>query len=190
LAGLRLGYVVADPKVLHAIRKLVNHSVYNVPVALQRAGLAALESGDDWARAALADYRAARDLASARVGAPHFLPDGGAYLFLDLSGWLDGDGEDAVWRLHDRLLDDGIALGVVRTYFEALRRQDDGTLGQVTSGQAAENTRRMLDHIRTEAARNDVGVELKVRDLLLQPAGPGDERTTPVGVKFDIAVVA
>lgn len=110
LAGLRIGYVVADPKVLQAIRKIVTHAVYNVPVALQRAGLAALRDGDDWLTATLADYRAARDLASRRAPAPHFLPDGGAYLFLDLAGYVPGGDDDGVFRLHDRLLAEGLAL--------------------------------------------------------------------------------
>jgi aspartate/methionine/tyrosine aminotransferase len=113
LAGLRLGYVVAAPPVMHAIRKVANHSVYNVPAALQRAGLAALEGGAAWIDGARARYRAARDLASRGLSAPHFLPDGGAYLFLDLTRYLP-EGDDPldrkIDRLHDRLLDGGVAV--------------------------------------------------------------------------------
>jgi aspartate/methionine/tyrosine aminotransferase len=111
LAGMRLGYVVADPKVLHAIRKVVTHAVYSVPLALQRVALAALTGGAGWLDGALADYRAARDLASRRSPAPHHLPDAGAYLFLDLSPWVpDPSDADSIGRLHDRLLERGLAL--------------------------------------------------------------------------------
>jgi aspartate/methionine/tyrosine aminotransferase len=109
LAGLRLGYVVADPRVLVSLRRLVNHGVYNVPVVLQRAGLAAIERAGDWLARARVDYRDARDLAHRLVPAPHHLPDGGAYLFLDLDGYA-APGEDGVVALHDRLLAAGLAL--------------------------------------------------------------------------------
>jgi aspartate/methionine/tyrosine aminotransferase len=110
MAGLRLGYVVADPKALAGLRKMVNHAIYNVPVALQRAGVAALEGGEGWLRATIDGYRAARDLASERAPAPHFRPEGGAYLFLDLGRWLPEADEDRVWALHEKLLEAGVAL--------------------------------------------------------------------------------
>ena len=36
-AGLRIGYAIAPEPVAFALRKLVNHSVYNVPTVLQHA---------------------------------------------------------------------------------------------------------------------------------------------------------
>src|SRR5574337_82570 len=36
-AGLRVGYAVAADRIAATLKKLVNHSVYNVPVAMQRA---------------------------------------------------------------------------------------------------------------------------------------------------------
>ena len=112
LAGYRLGYVVADPRLVHAMRKLANHAIYNVPVVLQRAGLAALEGAGEWMAESREVYRSLRDLASANVRAPHFVPDGGAYLFLDLSREIEalGGGDDGTLRLFDRLIDDGVAL--------------------------------------------------------------------------------
>ena len=60
-AGLRVGYALAPDGIAATLKKLVNHSVYNVPVAMQRAALGALTGGDAFlARARLA-YRAARD---------------------------------------------------------------------------------------------------------------------------------
>jgi hypothetical protein len=82
-----------------------------------------------------------------------------------------------------------IAANVVRSYFDAFRRFDRGALGRVTAGEANARTVKMLDTIKSEADRHNVGVELKVKDLHMTTAGPVDS-LTPVGVKFDIQVVA
>ena len=86
-AGLRVGYALGPDAAIAAIRKLVNHSVYNVPVAMQRAALAALQGGDAFLAAARTRYQAARDRARARLTAPADLPPGGAYLWVDFSRW-------------------------------------------------------------------------------------------------------
>jgi aspartate/methionine/tyrosine aminotransferase len=86
-AGLRVGYALGPDAAIGAIRKLVNHSVYNVPVAMQRAALAALVGGDAFLAAARTRYRAARDRARSRLVAPAELPPGGAYLWVDFSRW-------------------------------------------------------------------------------------------------------
>ena len=44
-AGLRIGYAAGPVAAVAAMRKMVNHTVYNVPHALQRAAMAALDSG-------------------------------------------------------------------------------------------------------------------------------------------------
>jgi N-succinyldiaminopimelate aminotransferase len=90
-AGLRVGYAVASDTVAAAIRKLVNHTVYNVPVAMQRAAFAAVTSGEDFLAGARVRYRAARDRAAARLHVPTVLPAGGAYLWLDFSRWTHDD---------------------------------------------------------------------------------------------------
>ena len=90
-AGLRVGYALGPEGAIAAIRKLVNHSVYNVPVAMQRAALSAVRAGGGWVDAARARYRAARDRARARLHAPAATPAGGAYLWVDLSRWSGSD---------------------------------------------------------------------------------------------------
>jgi aspartate/methionine/tyrosine aminotransferase len=90
-AGLRVGYAVGPERVIGAMRKLVNHSVYNVPVAMQRAALAALHGGGRFLAVAKASYAAARDRARARLVAPAARPSGGAYLWVDLSRWSGDD---------------------------------------------------------------------------------------------------
>ncbi len=86
-AGLRVGYALAAERVAGAIRKLVNHSVYNVPVAMQRAALGAMRAGEPFLAQARERYRAARDRARSRLVAPSAVPPGGAYLWVDFSRW-------------------------------------------------------------------------------------------------------
>lgn len=90
-AGLRVGYAVGPEPVIATMRKLVNHSVYNVPVAMQRAALGALRAGGPFIADARARYVAARDRARARLVAPAASPAGGAYLWVDLRSWAGDD---------------------------------------------------------------------------------------------------
>ncbi|MCC6552121.1 MAG: pyridoxal phosphate-dependent aminotransferase [Polyangiaceae bacterium] len=93
LAGARVGYVVAPEGVVAAARKASTHSVFNVPVLMQRAALRALEAGDSWVADARAEYLEARDAAvAALVGsqARFWAAEGGAYLFLDFTELLGG----------------------------------------------------------------------------------------------------
>lgn len=90
-AGLRVGYALAPEPVTATLTKLVNHSVYNVPVALQRAALGAMHGGALFVAAARASYRAARDRARNRLVMPTACPAGGAYLWLDLRDRIGDD---------------------------------------------------------------------------------------------------
>jgi len=108
-AGLRVGYAVGPAPVMAAVRKMANHSVYNVPQALQRASLVALERGDDFLSGARTRYRRIRDLAHGRIGAPARLPEGGTYLFLDLRRWSAGS-DCGCLPLLERLAEAGVLL--------------------------------------------------------------------------------
>jgi aspartate/methionine/tyrosine aminotransferase len=85
LAGLRIGCVVADPALIAVARRVSTHSVFNVPVAMQRAAIAALED-DAFPRNTCAEYLRARDAAvRALEGAPvrFHVAEGSIYLFVD-----------------------------------------------------------------------------------------------------------
>ncbi len=86
-AGLRVGYAVGPSPAMAAVRKMANHSVYNVPQAMQKAALGALTGGAPFLAGARARYQAARDRAHAAIAAPCIVPQGSTYLFLDLSQW-------------------------------------------------------------------------------------------------------
>jgi aspartate/methionine/tyrosine aminotransferase len=112
-AGLRVGYAVGPDGVIAAVRKLVNHSVYNVPVAMQRLALAAMQGGDAFLAGARARYQGARERARARLVAPAAQPPGGAYLWVDFSRWSADDCMPVLARIaeHGVLLAPGSAFG-------------------------------------------------------------------------------
>lgn len=90
-AGLRVGYAYAPVEVAAVLKKLVNHSVYNVPVAMQRAAMNALVGGAEFLASAKTHYVAARDRALARLQAPAAVPHGGSYLWVDFRKWTGDD---------------------------------------------------------------------------------------------------
>lgn len=109
VAGHRLGYVAGAAAPMHALRKIANHTVYNVPSLLQRAAHALLTDAASrvWLAEARRAYVEARDEASRLLPAPHHVPDGATYLFADLSRWAPaGD----LWPLVERLLDAGVSI--------------------------------------------------------------------------------
>ena len=77
--------------VIATMRKLVNHSVYNVPVAMQRPALGAIRGGAAFLAHARTSYRSARDRSRSRLVAPAQLPAGGAYLWVDFRRWSGDD---------------------------------------------------------------------------------------------------
>ncbi|MFT3691511.1 MAG: pyridoxal phosphate-dependent aminotransferase [Kofleriaceae bacterium] len=111
-AGLRVGYALAPEPVTQAMRKLVNHSVYNVPVAMQVAAYKAMQDVTFLATAR-EKYRAARDRARARLIAPAALPPGGAYLWVDFSKWSGDDCMPVLEKIAERgvLIAPGHAFG-------------------------------------------------------------------------------
>jgi aspartate/methionine/tyrosine aminotransferase len=92
LAGLRIGYVTAPREVVRVARRVSTHTLFNVPMAVQRAAFAALAvaAGE---KEAFARYRAARDRAARELTDAGFRfawPTGGTYAFLDFTEALAG----------------------------------------------------------------------------------------------------
>ncbi len=92
MAGNRVGYVVgpADPDLAQQLRKVSLHAFYAAPTASQLAALRVLTDGQAWLADARARYHAAGVAAADRLGLPH--PEGGTFLFPDVTAHLDEDG--------------------------------------------------------------------------------------------------
>jgi aspartate/methionine/tyrosine aminotransferase len=118
LAGGRVGYVVAPETVVTSAQRVSIHTVFNVPLLMQRSAAAALSAGPGWTEQARLLYRQSRDAAAlALKGSPirFFVPEGGTYLFLDFTPVL----EDKPLRL---LLQRAIERGVLIAPGEACGR--------------------------------------------------------------------
>jgi aspartate/methionine/tyrosine aminotransferase len=110
LAGARIGYVVAPERVIDCTRRISNHTIYNVPVSMQRAALAALGVDSAWMDGARRTFRAARDataMALASIGLRANLPRGGSFFFLDLDERL---GPHSLQLALERCIDRGVLL--------------------------------------------------------------------------------
>jgi aspartate/methionine/tyrosine aminotransferase len=110
LAGARVGYVSAPEHVIDAVRRMSNHTIYNVPVAMQRVALAAVEDGHAFLADARRLYRDARDAASERLrehGIAHDVPRGGSFIFVDLDAPL---GPHSLTRALELGIDHGVLL--------------------------------------------------------------------------------
>jgi aspartate/methionine/tyrosine aminotransferase len=110
LAGARVGFVVAPEPVVHAARRVSTHTVFNVPVLMQRSAAAALAAGAPWIERARAIYRSARDAAVDALEGSRIrfsVAEGGAYLFLDFSEILQ---ETSLAVLLERAIEHGVLL--------------------------------------------------------------------------------
>lgn len=92
MAGNRCGYIVGptDPAVMQELRKASIHSYYACPTASQLAAERVLRCGGAWLSDARAAYRVAGEAAAARLGVA--APEGGTFLFVDVSAHLDASG--------------------------------------------------------------------------------------------------
>lgn len=104
MTGWRIGWIEAPPELGDVIENLVQYSTSGVAVFLQRAGIAALERGEDFLahqRARAAENRAHLCRALVATGRVRFAPPAGAfYLFFAV------DGVDDPARLGLRLVDE------------------------------------------------------------------------------------
>jgi N-succinyldiaminopimelate aminotransferase len=91
MAGNRCGYMVGPGEVMGELMKVSTHTFYSTPTASQVAALRALAGpGDEWARAARAQYAETARRAARVLGLEP--PEGSTFLFFDLSPWLDDSG--------------------------------------------------------------------------------------------------
>lgn len=103
MAGARVGYVAAPPRVAAVLRRVANHTVYNVSAAHQHAAHQALLHGEEFLAESRRCYAEARDALVGGLGPRARAPHGAAYVFLDCGS------PEAAWDLLERALDRGVA---------------------------------------------------------------------------------
>jgi aspartate/methionine/tyrosine aminotransferase len=93
MTGWRLGWLEAPAPLGPIIENLVQYSTSGVPTPMQRAGITALEQGEDFVANQAARAKANRDLLCEALGQTqrtHFaVPDGAFYFFCSLETTLD-----------------------------------------------------------------------------------------------------
>lgn len=104
MAGNRCGWVVGPGETVAQLRKVSTHSFYSTPTAAQLAGERVLRGlGAPWVARARAQYLDTGTRAAERLGvAP---PEGGTFLFLDVSDNLD---ERGLGGLLERCVNEGL----------------------------------------------------------------------------------
>lgn len=115
MAGQRLGYAVGAPEVMRCLRRVCNHSVYNVSASMQYAALQALRHGDSFLEESRRLYDIARRVMVEGLSGRVPVPEGGAYVFLELGS------EAAMWDLVHRALDRGVVLAPGEAFGEEYR---------------------------------------------------------------------
>ncbi|HJV87359.1 MAG TPA: pyridoxal phosphate-dependent aminotransferase [Noviherbaspirillum sp.] len=90
MTGWRLGWVVAPPTVMADLGKLIEYNTSCAPGFVQRAGIAAIERGEEVIAHTVARYQAARDFLYDRLnalpGVTSPKPKGAMYLFFRIEG--------------------------------------------------------------------------------------------------------
>ncbi len=112
LAGCRVGYVVGPdrPGMRDELRKMAMHASYSAPLPSQLAACAILDPaiGPPWVARARAAYQAAGDAAADRLQLPR--PQGGTFLFVDVTRGLRTAGADPLHEFLVRCIDRGLVL--------------------------------------------------------------------------------
>jgi N-succinyldiaminopimelate aminotransferase len=112
LAGCRVGYVVAPERVgmRDELRKMAMHASYSAPLPSQLAARAILDPtiGPPWVARARAAYQQAGNAAADRLKLPR--PEGGTFLFVDVSRGLRSADEDPLHAFLVRCIERGLVL--------------------------------------------------------------------------------
>jgi aspartate/methionine/tyrosine aminotransferase len=122
MTGWRMGWIVAHPSLGQVVENMIQYSTSGVAQFMQRAGVVALDQGEDFVRAQVARARASRDIACdilGRTGRCRFgVPQGAFYLLFSVDG--ESDSEALARRLVDEAqagLAPGTAFGAGGEHF-------------------------------------------------------------------------
>ncbi len=90
VTGWRVGYILANPELTGAIRKVHDFLTVGAPAPLQRAGVAAMQLPQSYYKELARLYQQKRDSLLQildKVGIPYFIPKGAYYVLADISGF-------------------------------------------------------------------------------------------------------
>lgn len=107
LAGARVGFTHGPPSVMGAIAGMQTFHTYCAPRPMQIGAVQALRHGNDWVEESRSLYREAGYRAADALGVPR--PQGGTFLFLDVSRYSSPGAEDCSGFL-ERCADEGVLL--------------------------------------------------------------------------------
>jgi len=103
MTGWRMGWMALHPSPGQVVENLIQYSTSGVAQFMQRAGVVAIEKGEDFVNAQIARVRKSRDIACdilGRTGRCRFaVPQGAFYLFFSVAG--ETDTRKLVFRLID-----------------------------------------------------------------------------------------
>ena len=95
MTGWRMGWIVAHPSLGQVVENMIQYSTSGVAQFMQRAGVVALDQGEDFVSAQVARARESRDIACeilGKTGRCRFTPPQGAfYLFFTVDGETDSE---------------------------------------------------------------------------------------------------
>ena len=103
MTGWRMGWMALHPSLGQVVENLIQYSTSGVAQFMQRAGVVAIEKGEDFVNSQVARIRKSRDIACdilGRTGRCRFtVPQGAFYLFFSVDG--ETDTRKLVFRLID-----------------------------------------------------------------------------------------
>jgi aspartate/methionine/tyrosine aminotransferase len=97
MTGWRLGWMQIPTELMQGLGKLIEYNTSCAPVFIQRAGVVAIEQGEDIIKRTQTRYTAARDFLCTRLSQPFFreagliapVPQGAMYVFFKIKGLSD-----------------------------------------------------------------------------------------------------
>ena len=113
MAGMRLGFAVGNPDIIHTLYKLKTNIDYGVCMGIQEAGAAAIALGDSYREEIRLEYQRRRDYVVPRLkemGLHPYNPGGAMYVWIPVPESFRGEDKDSFDFARDLLAATGVAL--------------------------------------------------------------------------------
>lgn len=113
-AGLRLGWIRAEPELVAGATRVATFQNYSASAAAQALGEPSVRTREEWQPGVLANLQDRRDRFMDALALEVPAPAGTYFAFLDLSRWIENpDGREAAIALHERgvLVTPGVEFG-------------------------------------------------------------------------------